>query len=347
MGTQVQLTNEQLPDYLRSCGLARMDDTVEVETAGDGNINWVRRATIRGAETRSLIVKQARPTLEKFPEYEAPTERLAFEARWFELAAAHDPGGICPRLDHFDVENRVLVMEDLGHAERLDSALAREADVTAPLRELSALLGRIHSATATATAGDGALVSQFRNGAMQRLHGDHIFALPYQQEFPCPPQTAHRAAEIRADSELGEIAARAYQRYLTPVGALVHADVQAGNILLARDGPKLLDAEIAHVGDPAFDMGTLVAHLLLPAVAKGRGVNARTLVHAAWAAYRTAHGAGAPDEANVVRYAGLELVRRTIGAARVPAVESDEAGIRVLEVGLPWIREPDGSILRP
>lgn len=335
LSTQLTLTDAQLPQYLQEVGLVEDDTGMTVETAGDGNINWVRR--VRLPSGGSVIVKQARRALEKFPEYEAPTERLAFEARWFSKAAPFDLAGICPKIIHFDGRNRVLVMEDLERAERLDDALARGADVLAPMRDLATLLGRIHAGT---EQHDAELAAEFQNEAMQRLHGDHIFALPYSEEFPCPPETAKVAASIRADAALGAIAARAYERYLTPRGALVHADVQAGNILLDKQRPRLLDAEIAHVGDPAFDVGTLLAHLALPSVARGRGVDAEALLASTWSAYREGHGGEHADLDDVLRYAGLELTRRTVGAARVPAVETDEAGLRVLEAGLAWVREP-------
>jgi len=340
MGTQLHLSDEQLPDYLRGLGLAGPDDAIAVETAGDGNINWVRRATIRGPGATSLIIKQARPRLEQFPEYEAPTERLAFEARWFEVAAAWDPDGICPVIHRFDEENRVLILEDIGHAERMDAALARGADVEAPAIALAAFLGRVHAAT----DGDPGLAARFRNEAMQRLHGDHIFLLPYTEAFPCPPETAKRADGVRADETLAAIAARAYERYLTPRGVLVHADVQATNVLLDGGRPKLLDAEIAHVGDPAFDPGTLLAHLALPAIARGDAVP-KALLANVWSAYAAAAGDAAPDPGDVVRIAGLELIRRTIGAARVAAVGSDAAGLRVLDAGIFWVRTPPVSAL--
>lgn len=340
MGTQLHLSDEQLPEYLRGLGLAGRDERVSVETAGDGNINWVRRATIEGSEHRSLIVKQARPQLEKFPEYEAPPARLAFEARWFELAAPHDPDGICPHILHFDADNHVLLMEDLGHCERLDAALARGADVSEAAVALATFLGRLQSAT----AGDSSLVAEFENESMQRLHGDHIFTLPYQEEFPCPPGTARRAAEIREDRELREIAATAYARFLTPDGVLVHADVQAGNVLLDVGGakPRLLDAEIAHIGDPAFDPGTLLAHLALPALARGEAIPT-ALLRNTWDGYSRSAGSAAAPIVESLRIAGLELIRRTIGAARVSAVARDDAGMRVLDAGVEWVRTP-GSV---
>ena len=56
---------------------------VSVEPAGDGNINWVRR--VRVPDGRSIVVKQARGALERFPEYSVDPVRMVFEARYFEI----------------------------------------------------------------------------------------------------------------------------------------------------------------------------------------------------------------------------------------------------------------------
>ena len=102
----------------------------------------------------------------------------------------------------------------------------------------------------------------------------------------------------------------------------------------------LLDAEIAHLGDPAFDIGMLLAHALLPAAAAGRAASVRPTLEHCWQAYAGAHGtAGLPALADALRYAGLELLRRTIGAARVPAVADDDAGLRTIDAGVALVRE--------
>lgn len=359
MRTQTELTEAALPDYLRTLGLLEPWETAAVEKAGDGNINWVRRVRLRpsaggtsptsraepageGPAGRSFIVKQARPALERFPQYRVSTERLVFEARWLERARPFDRDGICPGVHGFDEPNRVLVLEDLGDAERLDTALARGARVEAEAAALGAFLGRIHRAT----QGEPGLADRFRNDAMRRLHGEHIFVLPFREnDFPLPPRTRARADALLADAELRALADAAYARYLEPRGALVHGDVQAANVLLLPGGPKLLDAEIAHVGDPAFDVGTLVAHLLLAGLACGEPRRGLGAVRAAWHAYAEADGAAAPLArfADAARYAGLELLRRTLGAARVAAVEEDEAGLRVVEAGLGLVRTPPES----
>jgi len=335
---QLRLSDEGLAGYLAARGVVPAGTQLSVEPAGDGNINWVRRA--RAADGRSWIVKQARPALEAFPEYRAPTERIVFERRYFELASKLPEGGICPRIVDFDECERVLTMEDLGRADRLDAALARGADVTAAAAALGRFLGAVHGATT-----DPALAARFTNPGMQRLHGDHVFVLPLRDnDFPLPPELAAEAARLRADAGLVATSDRLYARYLEPRGALVHGDVQAGNVLLADDGPKLLDAEIAHVGDPAFDLGVLTAHLRLPAVARGTPDAANGPVRAAFAAWESRlAGRLSADFAAVARYAGIEMLRRTIGAARVAAVAAPDAGLAVLAEAVAWLRDPPAA----
>lgn len=334
---QVHLTDSNVAEHLRNRGLLDAGQELSVEKAGDGNINWVRRLRLHPSG-ESMVVKQAREALERFPQYRASTERIVFESRYYETAAPFDPGGVCPQVRYFDAEARLLVLEDLGPAERLDHALARGAEVAPAAAGLGGFLGRVHAGTR-----DPALAERFANDEMRRLHGDHIFHLPFREDFGLAPALAERAAAVRADAELVRLADAAYARYLEPRGALVHGDVQAGNVLLAGRGPVLLDAEIAHAGDPAFDVGTFLAHLLLPAIAMGAAQRARPAVDAAWSAYVSAHGAGAPPFAECARYAGLELMRRTIGAARVAAVEDEAAALRVVEAAERLLRTPPGG----
>jgi 5-methylthioribose kinase len=332
MGNAAPLDEATLPDYLRRLGLVRAGDRVEVEPAGDGNINWVRRAR---SGARSWVVKQARPALERFPEYRVTTDRILFEARWLEVARPLDAEGVCPRVIRFDPEARVLVLEDLGDAPRLDRVLARRPDAgTEPAQRLARFLGAVHAATR-----DPALAARFENDAMRRLHGEHIFVLPFRpNEFPLPPALRARAEALWRDRDVIAIADAAYRRYLEPRGALVHGDVQAGNVLLGPDGAILLDAEIAHVGDPAFDLGTLLAHLRLPAAARGRPADADRAVEAAWLAYAATSGAAPELRADAERYAALEMLRRTLGAARVAVATEPEAGLAVVDLALETLR---------
>jgi 5-methylthioribose kinase len=333
---QLRLGERNAAPYLRGQHLLEPGEEASLEPAGDGNINWVRRVRI-SPSGRSLVLKQARPALERFPEYQVTTERIVFEWRYYEIARASDPGGVLPKVLAFDERERVLILEDLGSAERLDEALRKGGDGRSAAHALGQFLGRVHGATR-----DPALARDFSNDAMRRLHGDHIFFLPFRENaFPLSPRLRHRAEEVWKDAALTARADEAYARYLGAGDALVHGDVQAGNVLLAPSGPKLLDAEIAHLGDPAFDLGTLVAHLCVNALAQRAAVP--SAVTALWSAYQETAGGATLRFEDVARYAGFELLRRTLGAARVAAVEEDDAGLAVLDMALRWIHEPSAS----
>jgi 5-methylthioribose kinase len=334
MDPQVRLSEDTLPAYLERAGLITPGEPVAIEPLGDGNINWVRRFRTRSG---ARVVKQARHELERFPEYRAPTERILFEARYYETVAPLDSEGVCPQILAFDPAGCVLVLPDLSPAERLDAALARGADVRPAATALGRFLGRVHSATR-----DPGLAGRFANEGMRRLHGDHIFLLPFRpNEFALSPPLRERAREIQADAALVARIDAARARYLEPRGALVHGDVQAANVLLTAAGPKLLDAEISHVGDPAFDLGQLVAHLCLPSIARGGVASGRSAAAAAWDAYCATSGAALrPAFAEVAVHAGIEMLRRTLGAARVPAVEADDAGLAVVATALRLVKNP-------
>jgi len=336
MDPQLRLTHENLPRYLEERGVAPAARVRRVSPAGDGNINWVRRIQLE--DGRSWIVKQARPALERFPEYEVTTERIVFEARWYQTVRAFDSGAICPQVLDFDEAERVLVLEDLGEVERLDAALGRDPGGGACGAVLARLLGAVHAGS----AGRPELAERFKNEDMRRLHGDHIFALPFQENgFPLSPALRARARALQADTRIQAAAAAAHARYLAPGSVLLHADVQSGNVLLQSRGPRLLDPEIAHVGDPAFDPAILLAHLLLPALARGRAGAARGSVTGAWEAYREARGPGvAPPFEEVATYVALECLRRTLGAARVAVVADDDAGEAVCAAASRWLLRP-------
>lgn len=335
----MRLDDSTLPEYLQQLGWLGSGEVAVVEKAGDGNINWVRRVRAGG---RSVVVKQARPRLERFPEYEAPTERIVCEAQYWEIVRPLDRAGVAPGVVAFDAAARVLLLEDLGDVPRLDVAIASGIDATTAAERLARFLGAVHAAT----DGDASLARQFPNDGMRRLHGDHIFVLPFHaNEFALDPLVRTRAEAIWRDGRVREISARAYDRYLASHGALVHGDVQAGNVLLTARGAVLLDAEIAHVGDPAFDLGTLFAHLWLPAVAAAAARAADAALDAAWRGYVTTRpGADARLRADATRYAAIEMLRRTIGAAHVAAVADPAAALRVIDFALALLRtRPQGS----
>lgn len=302
-----------------------------VEPAGDGNINWVRR--VRAANGRSFVVKQARAALERFPEYQVDTSRMIFEARYGEVVRAEVLGqaGVLPDVRFFDAVERVLVMEDLGDAPRLDHLLADGRALPATLAALGEFLGAVHRATREDAE---SLAPRFANDEMRALHGEHIFTLPYAaNDFPIEPRLRALADALLARPGVRERIAELRARYYGEREALVHGDVQAGNVLVQGQRPRLVDAEIAHVGDPAFDLGQALAHVHVHRVHARDLAGIAACEDALLAGYRRAAGDANLRVTDVRGYAGVEILRRAIGAARLSILGTTARAERALELG--------------
>jgi aminoglycoside phosphotransferase (APT) family kinase protein len=97
-------------------------------------------------------------------------------------------------------------------------------------------------------------------------------------------------------------------------GRLVHGDVTPKNVLVAPSAPVLLDWEVVHSGDPAFDVGMLTAHLLLKACLAGSDAAGPLL---AAAAALTASYDGPAEPRLIVRHTGAVMLARLWGTSPV------------------------------
>ena len=322
----IALDDAGLPAWLEAHGVLRAAGA-RVEPAGDGNINWVRR--VIGADGARVIVKQARPALERFPQYRVDTMRIVFEARYGAVLRRIVPGQarVLPKVLLFDEPTRALVMEDVSPAERLDSLLDSGRAEPATLFALGEFLGAVHRATAAEAP---LLAPDFANDEMRKLHGEHIFTLPFApNDFPIEPRLRALADEALSKPRVREVISELRASYYDSRQSLVHGDVQAGNVLVQGERPRLLDAEIAHVGDPAFDLGQAFAHVHVHRVrARDAG--------ACEACEKALVDGYAPERALLARarrYAGVEILRRAVGAARLVLLGTTARAERALELG--------------
>lgn len=165
-----------------------------------------------------------------------------------------------------------------------------------------------------------------------RLVGEALTALHRLDHRPLAhlggPAAAHHFEQLRVDPYYRTAARRApalaralegLVRATTDPGlprCLIHADLNPKNVLVTPAGPVLIDWELAHVGDPAFDLAMPVAHLLLKAVRRSAPVPDRVaLLEAAgalWAAY-----CGPADRDLAVRHVGGIMAARLWGKSPV------------------------------
>jgi aminoglycoside phosphotransferase (APT) family kinase protein len=295
----VRLDTGTVGAYLVARGVVPPDAELSVEELAGGVSGTVLAVRGRGI---ALVVKQALPRLRVAQEWNAPARRTDTEAAALRLAARLIPGRV-PAVVDSDEREHVVVLQHAPDGWRNWQAelLAGRAHAAAG-RWAGDTLGRLHGAT----AGDAEVAEAF---------DDHeAFALlrlePYygvvMQRLP------HLGAAIEPlVRELRE----ARQ-------CLVHGDYAPKNILLGRDGSWILDAEVAHVGHPVFDLAFFLVFPLLSALQRPEIASACSeIVEGFTSAYARRAPALVPPPRAIAAHTGAMLLARTDG--RSPATFLD------------------------
>ena len=299
---------EGLTAYLHLQGLLPAGErVVTAARAGEGNMNLTLRVT---TAARSLIVKQGRPWVEKYPHIPAPVARTLVEGHFYALAA-RSPwlAARMPRLYALDPQSHILVLQDLGAARELTALYAGARLSEAATVDLADYLGHLHALTVPPA---DRLV--LRNPAMRALNHEHIFRLPLDPHNglnldSITPGLTALARELAGDAAYVERVHHLGQLYLeATAGSLCHGDFFPGSFLNTESGIFIIDPEFCFLGPREFDLGVLLAHLHLAGQPAPAGDDL----------LRRYEQRAAVDRQLVRALTGVEIMRRLIGVAQLP-----------------------------
>jgi aminoglycoside phosphotransferase (APT) family kinase protein len=216
--------------------LCGREETPRAEPLGGGVSSDIWRVDLAAGP---VCVKRALPRLRVAQVWEAPVERNRYEYEWFRVAGAAAPGAVPQVVARGE---SAFVMEYLDPARHpVWKELLREGHASAEFAaQVGRALARIHSATTDVAA---------------LFPTDEIFHAIRLEPYLVATGARHPALRER----LNFLAERTAKTRL----CLVHGDVSPKNILAGPRGPVFLDAECAWYGDPAFDLGFCLNHLLL------------------------------------------------------------------------------------
>lgn len=110
------------------------------------------------------------------------------------------------------------------------------------------------------------------NTAMCQIMEDMVFTeifLPHPRNRWTSPELDEDVERLQRDTELKLAVSRLKHRYLTSRDALLHGDLHTGSIMVREPSISVIDQEFACYGPMGFDLGTLLAHLLIAYFAAG------------------------------------------------------------------------------
>ncbi|WKN41571.1 phosphotransferase [Tunicatimonas pelagia] len=301
---------------------------VSLEKPGEGNMNVVLRVV---TDRQRFIVKQPRPWVQKYPQVAAPMNRVEVETSFYELISAHrELKEATPKLIGFDSAQFILALEDLGDGSDFTYLYQKKREITTEeVSTLVSFISQLHQIRA-----DTASVNFPDNRAMKELNHEHIFNYPFLEENgfnldDVQPGLQEISLKYKRNEELKAKITRLGERYLATGNTLLHGDYYPGSWLKTASDIAIIDPEFAFLGDPEFDIGVMVAHLMMAETAP-------EIIQQVMNEYQQPEGY---DELLQHAYSGVEVLRRIIGLAQLPLSLSLEEKRDLLTKASDWIQQ--------
>ncbi|CAI6021092.1 Methylthioribose kinase [Paenibacillus sp. JJ-100] len=335
------------------------DANLDCREIGDGNLNLVFHITDQNSD-KSIIIKQALPYAKVVGEsWPLSLVRARIEREILQEEYRLCPGMV-PEVYHYDDDLALTVMEDLS-----DHVIMRKGLIDGASYPLFAQhIGEFMARTLFFTSDLGMNQQQkkeqlgkFINPDQCKITEDLIFDEPYRIAINNNYDAAieDEAEALRTDEQLHLEIALLREKFLTHGQALLHGDLHTGSIFVTPQSTKVIDPEFAFYGPMGFDVGAVLANLLLhyvslsgrikePSARRERESELLHMVEDVWNEFETRFRAlwdsslidpmaKTPGYQNMyvqqlfrdaTGFAGTKMVRRIVGLAHVADIDTIE-----------------------
>lgn len=228
--------------YLAAAGIIANGEAVTSVVLPGGVSS--RTVLVEWRGDQSVVVKQSLPKLRVAVDWFSDPARIHREALGLRWASRLAPPGSVPALVFEDAREHVLGMEAVPRPHENWKSLLLSGQIQDDhVRQFSRWLGTIHRQ------------SWLQRDELASVFDDRSFFLSLRVE-PYYQYTATRVPAAAAF--LGDLVDATLARRL----ALVHGDFSPKNVLVHAGRLMVIDYEVIHWGDPAFDLGFALTHLL-------------------------------------------------------------------------------------
>ena len=293
--------------YLAQCGELTQGERAQCINLAGGVSNRTVKVVRDGRP--NLIVKQALSKLRVAVDWFSAPERIHREFAALGIFGALLPGHV-PLAHLEDTCHHIIVMEEIPvpHTNWKDQMLAGGV-ATDHWTSFGAMLAHIHTATHRDLSALPTSLQDRTFFKTLRLEPYYIYS---GQQVP--------VAAAFLDSLIAET--------LDHADALVHGDYSPKNVLIRDNALHLLDYEVCHIGDPAFDVGFGLTHALSKAH-KMPYLQQEFLAGAfhfweAYAAGGTREIWGSDLESRAVRHTLACLLARAVGRSPLEYLSPDQ-----------------------
>ncbi len=243
-------------------------DKLLIEEIGDGNLNFVFLASSANDSSKKLIVKQAVPYLRCAGEsYPLSKERMTYEIRSLEYFSKLSP--FVPKIYFSDEEMSVVIMEYLDEHIIMRKGMIQSTYYPNFAEHISSFLATTLFQTSSLYLSSDEkrkLAAMFiGNTELCKLTEDFVFTAPFMEHDTNAdlPELADIAKQISEDETLKVEILKLKYKFMNQSDALLHGDLHTGSIMINEKETYVIDSEFAFMGPFGFDLGALLANLVM------------------------------------------------------------------------------------
>jgi aminoglycoside phosphotransferase (APT) family kinase protein len=252
MGVMLELTEHNATEYLHNTGRVAADERLEVTFLAGGVSNVVLLVERPARPGERFVLKQARGQLRVAEPWFCSVERIWREVAY--LRACEELLDPPPSEGELTASTPAVLWEDrANYAFAMQTAPVEQTtwksrllagDYDLRLARLAGnLLGQLHARTWL----EPAIAAEFAD-------------LQFFEDLRVDPYYRHL---VRTRPELAPAILELISSLHDNRRCLVHGDFSPKNLLAHAGGLMLIDCEVGHFGDPAFDLGFVLTHLVL------------------------------------------------------------------------------------
>ena len=241
-------------------------EEIEIKEVGDGNLNLVFFVE---SKKNSICIKQPLPYLRVLKDWPLTLKRSYYESEYMNIHSNH-VSDLMPKIYDFDPELCTITMEKLSPHIIMRHGLINAKKYEKFAEDISTFMAKTLFFTSDLylkADQKKELNSRFiMNTELCKITEDLIFTDPYtynKNNRWTSPHLDRQKKEIETNDDLKIAVSRLKLKFMSESQSLLHGDLHTGSIMLTENDTKVIDPEFAFYGPMGFDIGALLANLLM------------------------------------------------------------------------------------
>ena len=239
---------------------------IEIKEVGDGNLNLVFFVE---SKKNSICIKQPLPYLRVLKDWPLTLKRSYYESEYMNIHSNH-VADLMPKIYDFDPELCTIAMEKLSPHIIMRHGLINAKKYEKFAEDISTFMAKTLFFTSDLylkADQKKELNSRFiMNTELCKITEDLIFTDPYiynKNNRWTTPHLDKQKKEIENNDDLKIAISRLKIKFMSESQSLLHGDLHTGSIMVSENDTKVIDPEFAFYGPMGFDIGALLANLLM------------------------------------------------------------------------------------